>query len=139
MYLCIVTPIGSSPLFFFIILYSLSYGGFNWFKNSIFKGGGGSRGEKWPKPCMHIWIIKKKEFYIYSYRESISTTFIFLVFFFYPTPLICDLPLVWSVFHYIAVFVLGLYSTCEKNMQLLALWAWLFHLRWCSPILSKKF
>jgi hypothetical protein len=23
------------------------------------KGGGGSRGEKWPKPCMHIWIIKQ--------------------------------------------------------------------------------
>jgi hypothetical protein len=24
------------------------------------KGGGGGRGEKWPKPCMHIWIIKEK-------------------------------------------------------------------------------
>jgi hypothetical protein len=23
------------------------------------KGGGGGRGEKWPKHCMHIWIIKK--------------------------------------------------------------------------------
>jgi hypothetical protein len=23
------------------------------------KGGGGGRGEKWPKPCMHIWIIKQ--------------------------------------------------------------------------------
>jgi hypothetical protein len=23
--------------------------------------GGGGRGEKWPKPCMHIWIIKEKE------------------------------------------------------------------------------
>jgi hypothetical protein len=22
------------------------------------KGGVGSRGEKWPKHCMHIWIIK---------------------------------------------------------------------------------
>jgi hypothetical protein len=22
------------------------------------KGGDGGRGEKWPKPCMHIWIIK---------------------------------------------------------------------------------
>jgi hypothetical protein len=21
--------------------------------------GGGGRGEKWPKPCMHIWIIKQ--------------------------------------------------------------------------------
>jgi hypothetical protein len=25
------------------------------------KGGGGGRGEKWTKPCMHIWIIKKNE------------------------------------------------------------------------------
>jgi hypothetical protein len=23
------------------------------------KGGGEGRGEKWPKPCMHIWIIKQ--------------------------------------------------------------------------------
>jgi hypothetical protein len=23
------------------------------------KGGGGGRGEKWSKPCMHIWIIKQ--------------------------------------------------------------------------------
>jgi hypothetical protein len=23
------------------------------------KGGGGGRGKKWPKPCMHIWIIKQ--------------------------------------------------------------------------------
>jgi hypothetical protein len=23
------------------------------------KGEGGGRGEKWPKHCMHIWIIKK--------------------------------------------------------------------------------
>jgi hypothetical protein len=23
------------------------------------KGGGGGRGEKWPKHCMHIWIINK--------------------------------------------------------------------------------
>jgi hypothetical protein len=22
------------------------------------KGGGGGRGEKWSKPCMHIWIIQ---------------------------------------------------------------------------------
>jgi hypothetical protein len=22
--------------------------------------GGGGRGEKWTKPCMHIWIIKEK-------------------------------------------------------------------------------
>jgi hypothetical protein len=25
------------------------------------KGGGGGRGEKWPKPCMNIWIIKEKK------------------------------------------------------------------------------
>jgi hypothetical protein len=25
------------------------------------KGGGGGRGEKWPKPCMHMWIIKEKK------------------------------------------------------------------------------
>jgi hypothetical protein len=24
------------------------------------KGGGGGKGEKWTKPCMHIWIIKEK-------------------------------------------------------------------------------
>jgi hypothetical protein len=23
------------------------------------KGGGGGRAEKWPKPCMHIWLIKQ--------------------------------------------------------------------------------
>jgi hypothetical protein len=27
---------------------------------------GGGRGEKWPKPCMHIWIKKKKEVCICS-------------------------------------------------------------------------
>jgi hypothetical protein len=25
------------------------------------KGGDGGRGEKWPKPCMYIWIIKWKK------------------------------------------------------------------------------
>jgi hypothetical protein len=25
------------------------------------KEGGGGRGEKWPKPCMHIWIIKENK------------------------------------------------------------------------------
>jgi hypothetical protein len=25
------------------------------------KGVGGGRGEKWTKPCMHIWIIKEME------------------------------------------------------------------------------
>jgi hypothetical protein len=26
----------------------------------LFNREGGGRGEKWTKPCMHIWIIKKK-------------------------------------------------------------------------------
>jgi hypothetical protein len=30
------------------------------------KGGSGGRGEKWPKPCMHIWIIKKILFIMYN-------------------------------------------------------------------------
>jgi hypothetical protein len=25
------------------------------------KGGGGGRGEKWTKPCMHIWIIRERK------------------------------------------------------------------------------
>jgi hypothetical protein len=25
------------------------------------KGGGGGKGKKWPKPCMHIWVIKLKK------------------------------------------------------------------------------
>jgi hypothetical protein len=29
-------------------------------------GGGGGRGEKWTKPCMHIWIIKEKKKERYS-------------------------------------------------------------------------
>jgi hypothetical protein len=41
--------------------------------------------------------------YSFLFRE-------FLVSFFYPTP-----PLVWSVFHNIAAFVLGLYPTYEKE------------------------
>jgi hypothetical protein len=35
MYICIITRICSSPLFFFILPWSLSYDGFNLFKNSI--------------------------------------------------------------------------------------------------------
>jgi hypothetical protein len=30
------------------------------------KGGGGGRGEKWPKPCMHIWIIKEKKIKVWK-------------------------------------------------------------------------
>jgi hypothetical protein len=58
-----------------------------------------------------------QEFYIYSYRESMTTIFIFLVSFFHPTPPMCDLPLVCPVFHNIAVFILGLYSTYEREQE----------------------
>jgi hypothetical protein len=40
-----------------------------------------------------------------------STVFNFLVSFFYPTPPVCYIPLVWPLLHNSAVFVLGLYST----------------------------
>jgi hypothetical protein len=32
------------------------------------KGGGGGRGEKWTKPCMHIWIIKEKKKKSYAWE-----------------------------------------------------------------------
>jgi hypothetical protein len=32
-----------------------------------------------------------------------------------PTPLLCDLPLLWPVLHNIAAFVLALYPTNEKQ------------------------
>jgi hypothetical protein len=41
--------------------------------------------------------------------------FTFLTSFIYPPSLVCDLPLVWPVFHDIAAFVLGLYSTYERE------------------------
>jgi hypothetical protein len=37
------------------------------------KGGGGGSGEKWPKPCMHIWIIKLKKI-IKQNKKSIRET-----------------------------------------------------------------
>jgi hypothetical protein len=58
----------------------------------------------------HIW-----KFCVHSYIENMSTTFTFLTSFFYPPSLICDLPLTWPVFHNIAVFVLGLYSTYKRK------------------------
>jgi hypothetical protein len=39
----------------------------------------------------------------------------FLNFLILPSPLICDLPLVWHVFHNIVVFTLGLYATYERK------------------------
>jgi hypothetical protein len=41
--------------------------------------------------------------------------FTFLASFFYLPSLVCDLPLVWPIFHKIAVFVLGLYYTYESK------------------------
>jgi hypothetical protein len=38
------------------------------------KGEGGGRGEKWPKPCMHIWIIKEKK-EIFSIDWSIKLNY----------------------------------------------------------------
>jgi hypothetical protein len=58
-------------------------------------------------------VVSASYFYIHSYIESIWSILKFLVSFFYPTPPMCDLSLVWPVFHSIAVFVLGLYSTYE--------------------------
>jgi hypothetical protein len=38
------------------------------------KGGGGGRGEKWTKPCIHTWIIKekwkKKDLCIYNQKGN---------------------------------------------------------------------
>jgi hypothetical protein len=67
--------------------YSFSYGGFSQFRN----------------------------LYIHSCIETISSIFKFLVSFFYPTPPVHDLHLLWPVFHNIAAFVLGLYSTYERT------------------------
>jgi hypothetical protein len=43
------------------------------------KGEGGGKGEKGPKPCMHIWIIKKKEkkeiVLISLYKDILALTY----------------------------------------------------------------
>jgi hypothetical protein len=39
----------------------------------------------------------------------------FLVSFSYSTPPVRDFPVVWTVFHNIAAFVLGVYSTYERE------------------------
>jgi hypothetical protein len=41
------------------------------------------------------WFQLVLKFYIHSSIEGTSTIFTFFTSFFYPTPLICDLPLVW--------------------------------------------
>jgi hypothetical protein len=57
----------------------------------------------------------------------------------FPTSLMRDLPLVWPVFHNIAVFVLGLYSTYEREHAAFGLWTWLTSLKimFSSSILLK--
>jgi hypothetical protein len=35
----------------------------------------------------------------------------------FPTHLMCDLPLVWPVFHNIDTFMLGLYSTNQREKE----------------------
>jgi hypothetical protein len=60
---------------------------------------------------------------------STSTIFTFLTSFFYPPSLICDLPLTCPVFHNIALFVLGLYSTYERKHSAFAFWTWLTSLK----------
>jgi hypothetical protein len=62
-----------------------------------------------------IGVSTGLRFYIHSYLESISTRFTFLTSFFYPPPLICNLSLVWTVFHNIVAFSLDLYSTYERK------------------------
>jgi hypothetical protein len=44
------------------------------------KGGGGGRGEKWTKPCMHIWIIKEK----WKKKEIVKLFFRVTVLFAFP-------------------------------------------------------
>jgi hypothetical protein len=58
--------------------------------------------------------------------ENASTIFTFLTSFFYPLSSLCDLPLVWPVFHDIAVSVLVYIPCMRENM-------WLFY-EWISGI-----
>jgi hypothetical protein len=61
------------------------------------------------------WFQPVLDYYFHSHVESISIIFSFLVSFFYHTPPVHDLPLVWSVFHSFAALALGLYSTYERE------------------------
>jgi hypothetical protein len=47
--------------------------------------------------------------------------FIFLISFFFPPQLVCDIPLAWQVIHNIAVFVLGLCFRDERKHVAFAL------------------
>jgi hypothetical protein len=52
---------------------------------------------------------------LYSFFIQNTSTIFSLTSFFYPPSLMCGLPLAWPVFHNIAVFVLGLYSTNKRK------------------------
>jgi hypothetical protein len=53
--------------------------------------------------------------YSFLYRKYINIIITFLTSFFYCPSLICDFPLVWPVFHNIAILVLGLHSIYERK------------------------
>jgi hypothetical protein len=53
--------------------------------------------------------------FLNSFLYTVYINIVQVLSFFYTTPPICDLPLVWLVFCNIASFVLGLYSTCERE------------------------
>jgi hypothetical protein len=61
------------------------------------------------------WFQPVYDFCIHSCTDSVSTTFNLLVSLFYSTHPLCDLPLVWPVFHNVAAFVSGLYSTWKRE------------------------
>jgi hypothetical protein len=60
------------------------------------------------------WIQPVLTFYIHSCIET-TIDHIRLNFLLLPYPSLCDFPLLWPVFHSIAIFVLGLYSTYERK------------------------
>jgi hypothetical protein len=74
----------------------------------------------------------------FLYRKHINH--IHLLNFLYLPSLVWDLPLAWLVFCNIAVFVLGLYSTCEGKhaasgfLNLTFHLRWSFHISWCSLV-----
>jgi hypothetical protein len=79
-------------------------------------------------PLLMVISTGLKILYLLLQRKSISHVHL-LNFLLLPPSLICDLPLVRPVFHSIAVFVLGLYSTYERKRGLLAFWTWLTSLK----------
>jgi hypothetical protein len=76
------------------------------------------------------WVL---DFYSFLYREHSNHIQVLS----FPTPPRLDLSLERPVFHTIAIFVLGLYSTYE-SMQLLAFWVWLTSLKMMLGIAHKQ-